>query len=124
MSTSADRPPPLEEAKALSPVIDAGQFETDLVFHSIGVSFTLTEPVNWKFLKGVFGEFIGTMLLLFITITTVCYTAFEAPDASLLSTSVPASRFSIAMCFGFSIFVLIYMFESVSETFSCSHLRL
>lgn len=91
----------------------ADGYQIDLNLHELGVSLTLTEPIDQKFVKGVLGELLGTTLFLFITITTVCYTVFDAALTGI-STSTPATRYSIAMCFGYSIFVLIYMFESVS----------
>lgn len=75
------------------------------------IVFTYTEPVDKKFIKGVLGEFIGTLMFLWITISTVCFNVF--PD-TVSGTSVPQTVLSISLCFGFSIMCLIYMFENVS----------
>jgi MIP family channel proteins len=55
------------------------------------------------------GEFLSTMLFLFMTITTVSFTVYDSDGAD--TTSV---RFTIAQAFGFSIMALVYIFASVS----------
>jgi aquaporin PIP len=71
-----------------------------------------TENRDKKFLKGVFGEFLATLLFLFISITTVSYNVFH--DESLPGQTLPQTRMSIAYTFGFSIMALVYIFASVS----------
>jgi MIP family channel proteins len=68
---------------------------------------TVSEKVDKFFVKSILGEFFGSLLFLFISITSVSYTV-EAGGAK-------AELFnSIAMTFGFSIMVLVYIFASIS----------
>lgn len=84
-------------------VADAHDHDWSWDANALGVDFgSLSELRQWSLWRGAIGEFIATFFFLFIAIGTVVDN--QANSGPVL----------VSMAFGFAIFVMVYVFASVS----------
>lgn len=73
-----------------------------------------SEPWSPELWRGVFGEFMGTSLFLYLTITTIVFMRIDNISEVNNGATGSTERLMIAFNFGLAIFVLVYAFADVS----------